>query len=64
MRRKRMKSAELRRREQAGDRCPARHPNWHGVRCERSAGLAQMGGHRAHTAEGGNYEWDDARTAA
>lgn len=59
MRRKRIPAPpDVRRTEQHGDRCPARHPNWSGVRCERQASI-----HITHHSEGRRFEWLDERTA-
>ena len=59
MRRKRATPEAVKQLQREGKRCSARHPNWHGVRCERDAG---MFGHRAHRGE--DFEWVDGARAA
>lgn len=56
MRRKRAKSEYVKQLEQHRERCNERHPNWHGVRCER-----QDNDHYVHTGEDRNYEWVDRK---
>lgn len=52
MRCKRMRTLVDRERLRGRDRCESRHPNWHGVRCER-----MESDHVVHNAEGETFEW-------
>lgn len=59
-RQRKMKSDRLRRIEANNDRCPARHPSWHGVRCEQ-----RHTDHVVHSNEdSGGFVWVDARRNA
>lgn len=55
MRRRQMRSVELRKLTGSGQRCRDRHPNLHGVRCERPGDTE----HYYHHAESRTFEWYD-----
>jgi hypothetical protein len=56
---RRQKTALLREIIGNNDRCLARHPNWHGARCEQ-----RRTDHIVHSSEQGELIWTDIRQSA